>query len=166
MISRDHVALGKIGNSAGKLQDAMVGTSREVQLLHGGFNELFSGRLNFAELAHFGWPHFGIAGHSGTFEPLQLAFASGLHTLANGLRGLHLPFIGQFLVVHTGNFDVDIYAVEQRAADALLVACDGGGRTGAFLDRVPKLPAGAPMRVAVVGKLLHLCYTFFLFLEL
>ena len=58
-------------------------------------------------------------------------------------------FISQFLVIHAGNLDVDINAVEQGAADAFLVAHNGSCRTRAFPYRVPKLPTRAPVRIAV-----------------
>lgn len=126
MIGLNVVALSQVSDGAGQFQDAVVGTSREVELLHGRLQQLFGGRLDLTKLAYFGWSHVGIAGDFRAFEPLQLAFSSGLHTLTNGFRILDLPFIGQLLIIHAGNLDMDINAVEQRTADALLVARDGG----------------------------------------
>ena len=98
-----------------------------MELLHGGFEQFFGGGFDLAELAHFGWPHFGITSSFGAFETLQLDFASGLDALTNGCRGLNLSFIGQLLIIYAGNLDVDVNAVEQGTTDALLVAYDGGG---------------------------------------
>ena len=129
----------------------MISTRREVQLLHGGLQQFLGGRFDLAKGAHFGWSHLGVAGHSGAFEPLQLDIASRLHPLANSCGGLHLSFLGQFLVVHTGDFDVDVNAVEHRAADALRVARDGGGRAGTFSDGVIQPATKAPVQLAVAN---------------
>ncbi len=102
MIRRDQVATGEVDDGTRKLQNAMIGTSREVQLLYSSFHELLRRRLDLAKLAYLGWPHFGVAGDFGATEPLQLALAGRLCTLANGFGGLDLSFIGQFLIIPRG----------------------------------------------------------------
>src|SRR5439155_25569196 len=96
----------------------------------------------FAEVAHFGGAHLGVAGQLGSLEAVQLALTRCLHACADGDRVFGVAFIGQLLVVDTGDFDVDVDAVQQRAADALLVAHDGGGGTAAFSDRVAEEATG------------------------
>jgi ATP:corrinoid adenosyltransferase len=49
------------------------------------------------------------------------------------------------------NFDVDIDAVQQRAADFFLVASDGHGGTTVFFDGVAVEAAGTGMQVGVVS---------------
>ena len=44
---------------------------------------------------------------------------------------------------------MNVDAVEQGAADFLLVAGDGHGRAGAFFDQVTEKSAGAGMQIAV-----------------
>ena len=46
---------------------------------------------------------------------------------------------------------MDVNAVEQRAADALLVAGDGAGRAATRPRRVAVVAAGAPVRVTIQG---------------
>ncbi len=137
MVGGDIFAFGEVGDGAGQFQDAVVGSRREVQLLHGGLQEPLAGGVGFAEVAHFGGAHLGVAGHLGSSETLELAFSRSLHACADGGRVFGVAFIGQLLVVDAGDFDVDVDAVQQRTADALLVAHDGGGGTAAFSDRVP-----------------------------
>jgi hypothetical protein len=48
-------------------------------------------------------------------------------------RRLAQPLVGQLLVLHPGNLDVDVDAVQEGTGDALLVAADHGVRTGAFM---------------------------------
>jgi ATP:corrinoid adenosyltransferase len=48
---------------------------------------------------------------------------------------------------------VDVDAVQQWAADFLLVAGDGHGGTTVFFDGIALEAAGAGMRVAVVGAI-------------
>jgi hypothetical protein len=79
-----------------------------------------------------------------------LTFASRLNTNTDSCRGFSLPLVSQLLVVDAGNLDVDVDAVEQRAADALLVAGDGGGRTATLFDGVAVEATRAPMQLAVV----------------
>jgi hypothetical protein len=79
-----------------------------------------------------------------------------LHTGADRFGILHLPFIGELLVINTGDFDVNIDTVDERATDLLLVAGDGHCGTTAFFDRIAVIAAGAGVRVAVVQLLLTL----------
>ena len=58
----------------------MVGTGGEVELLHGGFEQFFAGGVGLAEVAHFGWPHFGVAGGGCAFETVELAGQDGYHS--------------------------------------------------------------------------------------
>ena len=96
-----------------------------MQLLHGGLQQLLGRRFDMTEIAYLRRPHFGIAGILRPLEAHELALARCLHTLADRLGGFDLAFVGQFLVIDTGDFDVDIDAVEQGTADAFLVARNG-----------------------------------------
>jgi hypothetical protein len=130
----------------------VVGARGEVQLLHGGLEEPLAGGVGLAEVAHFGGAHLSVAGRFGSSETLELALSRCLHACADGDRGFGVAFIGQLLVVDAGNFDVDVDAVQQRAADALLVTHDGGGGTAAFSDRVAEEATGIGMRLVVTRQ--------------
>ena len=56
MIGRDEIAISEVGNGTCQLEDAMISTCRQVQLLHGGFHQFF-----------------GVAGNFRAAESLQLA---------------------------------------------------------------------------------------------
>ncbi len=55
-----------------------------------------------------------------------------------------MALIREFLVIDAGHFDVDVDAVQQRSADALLVA--GDGRAATFSDGIAIETARAPCR--------------------
>ena len=50
---------------------------------------------------------------------------------------------GAIVVLHPGNFDVDINAVQQGPGDALLVAADHREGAGALLDGIIEVATGA-----------------------
>jgi len=60
-----------------------------------------------------------------------------------------LRLSASFFVIDAGDFDVDVDAAYERAADLLLVAGDGHSGTTAFFHRVTVESAGAGVRVAV-----------------
>ena len=132
MICLDHFAAGEVGDGASKFEDAMIGAGGEVELLRSSFEQFFTRGIYFAEIAHFGGSHFGVAGQFGAGEALELAFAGGLDAATDGGGVLDLAFVGEFFVIDAGDFDVDVDAVKEGAADAFLVAGDGGGATAFF----------------------------------
>ncbi len=111
MIGGDHVAFGEVGYGACQFEDAVIGTGGEVELLHGGFEQFFAGGVGLAEVAHFGWPHFGVAGGGCAFETVELAGTGRLHTLADGFGFLDIAFIGQLLVIDARNLNMDVDAI-------------------------------------------------------
>src|SRR2546426_4454223 len=77
--------------------------------------------------------------------------------LRNSLRVLNLPFISQLLIINTGDLHVNIDAIQERAADAFLVAGDRGGGATAFFDGIPVEAAGAGMQGSCCNlHLIHL----------
>ncbi len=66
-------------------------------------------------------------------ETLHLEHARRRDPLADGAGRLALARARQLLVVDARHVHMDIDPVEQRAADALLVACHHVGRAGAVL---------------------------------
>jgi hypothetical protein len=48
---------GQIPNGAGQLQNAVIGPRAQLQLLHGGFEQIGAGFINRGEFADFGRPH-------------------------------------------------------------------------------------------------------------
>ena len=58
--------------------------------------------------------HLGVGGYSfHVLEPLALYLAGGFHAGADGGGGFAQAVVGQLLVLHAGDFDMDVYAVEE-----------------------------------------------------
>ena len=58
MIGRDQITAGKVGNSAGQLQDTVKSPGREMELLHGCLQQFLGGG-------------FDVAGQFGAGETLE-----------------------------------------------------------------------------------------------
>src|SRR5438552_2939277 len=127
-----------------QLQYAVVSPGAQVQLPHSRLDERLSSRVQLAILAYLGGSHFSIARYAlDTLEPLSLALAGGFHSCSDGGGRLALALVGELFVFDAWHLDVDVYAVEEGAGEALLVAgyhCRGAG---ALLHRVPAKTARA-----------------------
>jgi len=88
----------------------------------------------------------GFAGQLGSGETLELALSRSLHARANGGRVFGVTFIGQLRVVDAGHFDVDVDAVQQRAADALPEAHNGEAEQLHSLIGTPEEGEGVGVR--------------------
>ncbi len=125
-----------------------------MELLHGSLQQLLGGGFDIAEVADFGGAHFGVAGQFGAGETLELAFAGGLDAGTDGGGVFDLAPVGEFFVVDAGDFDMNVDTIEERAADAFLVAGDGGGGAAAFFDGVALKVARRSVRVAIATTIL------------
>ena len=110
-----------------------MGTGGEAEALDGCFQDFFAVGGDGAVFADQLGRHLGI-GVSTFFAAvaLDLDFASADHAAAHagGTFGFHVA--AQFFVLHGGDFDVDVDAVEQRAGNFGDVALDLHGRAVAF----------------------------------
>jgi len=86
--------------------------------------------------AHIAHAHIGVAGEWCAGESPRLPLACYLHSLPDDLSRLARARVGEFVVVHPRNIQMDIYAVEQRAADLVLIAADERWTARARLERV------------------------------
>ncbi len=123
MIGCNQITVGKVGNRARQLQDTVESSGRDVELLHGCFQQLLDGGIDVAEVADFGGAHFGVAGQFGAGEALELVFASGLDAGTDGGGVFDLTLVGEFFVVDAGDFDVDVDAVEEAKQLHSLMEC-------------------------------------------
>ena len=71
-----------------------------------------------------------------------------------------MALVGQLLVIDAGNFDVDVDAVQERAADLLLVAGDGHSGTTTLFDGVAVESAGAGVQLAVAKGIIKSRFLF------
>ena len=98
--------------------------------------------------------HVGVGVDAGgRGEMLALNPPRLLHSGPDRLRPFAQARVRQLEMIDSRHFDVDVDAVEQRAADPFLVASDNGGSTGAFFDWV-SMPAA---RAWMITK--HTLYT-------
>ena len=79
----------------------------------------------------------------GVVESLGLDGSSVGDALADGFGGLAVAGAGEFAHAHGGHVDVQVDAVEQRAADAVEIFLDGDRRAGAVAGVVVEVAAGA-----------------------
>ena len=143
VIGRYQIIVSQVCDRPRQLQYPMKCSGRQMQLLHSCLQQFLGGGFDVAEVADFGGSHFGVAGQFGAGEAPELAFAGCLDAGTDGGGVLDLAFVGEFFVVDAGDFDVDVDAVEEGAADAFLVAGDGGGGAAALFDGVSVEAAGA-----------------------
>ena len=150
MVCLDGVAAVEVGDGAGEFEDAMEGAGAQLQLRHRRLDERFARLVEFAVLAHLGRSHVGVGlvqeaavalGQEGIFgqrlrQAVALDGAGGLDAGANGAAGFAEAVSEELVVVDARDVNVDVDAVEERAGDALLVACDGSRTTGTFFLRV------------------------------
>jgi hypothetical protein len=134
----------EIGDSAGDLEDAVVGAGAESLLRHGSFEQAFAVCGEFAKGADVARRHLGVTVEllARGREAINLLLAGLNDPLADLGRILRLVGRAHFLVVHRRDVYVDIDAVHQRARDFGDVALDHGGGALAVASAVVVESAG------------------------
>jgi hypothetical protein len=94
-------------------------------------------------LAHLFRPHIRVGEGCGAGEAAGLQLAGPLHPLTDRGGGLAGAAFGELLVRDARDIEVDVDAVQERAADALLVAGDGAGGAGAGTAWIAVVATGA-----------------------
>ena len=61
MLTLDALAAGEVGDGAGDLDDALVGTGGEVEVGHGALKHLVAGSIQLSVLVQEGGIHLGVA---------------------------------------------------------------------------------------------------------
>lgn len=104
-------------------------------------------------LADAGVVHAGVARDAAGVEALMLALAGGLDAVAHGGGGLGGLVVAELVERESGSLDVDVYAVEERAAYAGAVFLNEGRSAAAFAALVPQVAAGArPRCLSVINS--------------
>src|SRR3990172_4884717 len=111
----------QISSRPRQLEHAMKRPRAHVELLHRRAHERLARLAHFPVFANLRWAHVGVAGQRRAFEARLLTFARGQGALADHLARLAGPVGGEFLVLHTRHFHVDVKPIQQRAANSLLV---------------------------------------------
>lgn len=130
---------GQVGDGAGHFQGAVRGAGRPAQARGGSLQELGGGGLQ----QHMGVDLLAVQGLVGTALALDGALARLGHALADGRGGFAGRGAQQLLRGQSGHFNVQVDAVEQRAAELGLVARDLVGRAAAGALHRAEVAAGA-----------------------
>ena len=144
----------EVGDGAGYLEDAVVGAGGEALLLHGALEQAFGVGGELAEGADLLGGHLGVgedgatglAGDGaggGLEEAVVLELAGGEDAGADLGGAFGGGGAAELLVLHGGDLDVDVDAVEERARDLGDVALDHGRGTHAVAGLVVEVAAGA-----------------------
>ncbi len=136
--------MGEVGEGAGDFEDAVVGAGGEVHVVHGVLEVGAAFGVELTVGFHLSRGHGAVDVGAGAFgEALGLDGAGLLDAGADGGGGFALFGGGEGFVVDEGDFDMEIDAVEERAADALAVFLDEGRATAAFAFGIAIIAAGA-----------------------
>ena len=87
-------------------------------MFHGVLQEVAEGAVDHAVFSNLRVCHAGVAGDFAAFETCVLPIARGLDAGADGFGRFTGFFIAKVGNRERGCFDVDVDAVEERAADA------------------------------------------------
>lgn len=108
----------KIGNGAGNLEDARVGTGGESQFVGDQFQHPVSCSIQLTELFDVAGRHLGVAVDFRSFETLCLNGAGFFYSRRNGGGAFRFATIGQITIFDSGNFDVDVDTIKQWTGNA------------------------------------------------
>ncbi len=110
--SFDIFGIGQVRDGAGNLEDAVVGSGREVQLLHGLLQQIARSGADPAILFQVGLAHAAVAVNPAAVEAFLLNAPGFGDAVAHGFRGLRRSIFAQFADGKGGSFHMDINAVQ------------------------------------------------------
>lgn len=143
VVAVDVVAGGEVGDGAADAEDFVVGSGGQAHLFHRRLQQRFGVGFQFAVFADLGRGHAAVQSQRVLAEATLLHFSRGLHV------GLHLlaagsdRLIGELPEGDWGDFDMDIQAIEQWAADPTDIAFDLQRVAFALPLRIAAITAGA-----------------------
>jgi len=121
----------------------MKGAGSDSQLLHRRAHQLFPGVVQPAVLFNLGRPHICVAGQVTSGKSFALPLTRRLYPRLDGGRGLPGSLVCQFVVLYSGDLNVDVDPVQQRAGNPFLIAGDGTHAARAIAGRVAIVTARA-----------------------
>jgi hypothetical protein len=113
----DAVAAREVGDGAGDFQDAVVGAGGQRELLHRLLEHFPERGVERDMGADLRVAHAGVGRELRPGEAGELAFAGGLYPRTYDRRTFARCVVLQLADGKRGGLDVDVDAVEQRAAD-------------------------------------------------
>src|SRR2546426_2669015 len=133
----------QIGYGARDFQDAVVRAGGKPQARNGVFEQFLAFRRNRAVFSNEFRRHLRVGVHFFLLRvTLQLRLPRPYHALPHAVRVFRHMLASQFLVLHRGDFDVDVNTVQQRTGDFRDVALDQRRCAMAFARRVSEKTAG------------------------
>lgn len=134
----------QVGNGACHLQDAVVGTCREIEPFHRLLEQGEALRVGLGILREQRRRHLCVAVDAGVFAvPFLLYLPGAYHPLADVGAALPAPGVAHLFERHRDNLHLDVDAVEQRTGDAVEVACHLSRRADALTRRMVVVAARA-----------------------
>lgn len=135
----------EVGDGARDFEDAVMGAGTHSLLEHGALEKALGIRAEFAVGADLARGHLrvGVDFFSGFFEAIALTIARGLDAVANLRRTFGCCPAAEFFVLNSGNFDVNVDAVEEWAGDFCDVALNHRRGAYAVVRFVVEVAAGA-----------------------
>jgi len=116
----------QIRNRARQLQDAMIGSRRQIELRHRRPHQTLTLLLQPAKLPDLPHAHIRITDNvrrTVIREARELSLTRGLHACANRLRRFTHTIPAQFFIINSWDFDAAsrINSIEQGTRDPLLI---------------------------------------------
>ena len=133
----------KIGDGAGYLQDAIIGACGEAEPVGDQLQHSISACVQFAVFFDEAGRHLGVTVYFSPFVAICLNVAGMFHPRCNGCGAFSFATVSQIAVLDSRYLDVDVDPVQQWAGNAGTVAVNGNRGTGAGMDRVGEITAGA-----------------------
>ncbi len=109
----DPLAADEIGDGAGDLEDAGVAAGRKAEAVGDHFQQPPAGLVDRAELADMAGLHAGIGVQAEGSQPLVLDFPGTVDAGEDGAGRFGILGVGEVAMRYTGDFDVQIDAIEQ-----------------------------------------------------
>ena len=149
VVGGDVIEGRKIGEGAGDFENAVVGAGAEVEVGHGVIEQAGGFGIDDAVLAQQARSEGAVAGDANAAVAVLLDGAGGHDPLPDGPGGLLGGGGGHLPVVHIRDFDMEVDAVEEGAADALAVAGDLHRMAAALPFWIPVITTGTGVTARV-----------------
>jgi len=143
VVGGDILVPGEVGEGAGDFQESIMCSRGEVQLMQGVFEQFAAGVIELGMGFHDAGRHGGVAADVGFFREARCLYgAGGFDAGADAFgrfAGVAAVEVAEFKGRH---FDVDVDAVEERAAEPLAIRAELVRGAAALAFRVGEITAG------------------------
>jgi hypothetical protein len=131
MLGGDTFIVVEVGDGAGDFEDAIMGARAQPHAPHRHFERAFAGGIELAQPPQVAGRDVGVIVAASLLDRPR-----GTDAIAH-LGGRNTAILStQLLIRHGGHFDVQIDAVQQRAAELAQIALDNGAGAAALMRGV------------------------------